>query len=126
VRSARPAPTAAPPAGGATTGAPGGAPATTGGDPNAIKVADIPVGGGKVFPDKNVVVTQPVTGQFKAFNATCKHMGCTVGDVSNGKINCPCHGSQYSITDGAVTRGPSTQNLDPKTATVNGTTIVVS
>src|SRR4051794_14697051 len=52
----------------------------------AIKAADIPVGGGKVFDRLKVVVTQPTAGDFKAFTAICTHQGCTVQDVANGVI----------------------------------------
>jgi Rieske Fe-S protein len=34
-------------------------------------------------------------------------MGCIVNQVSNGTIDCPCHGSQYNITTGAVVAGPA-------------------
>lgn len=71
------------------------------------KAADIPVGGGKVFPDRKVVVTQPVKGEFKAFSAVCTHQGCVVKDVSGGTINCPCHGSRFRIADGSVQGGPA-------------------
>lgn len=73
--------------------------------------ADIPVGGGKVFEAKKVVVTQPTEGEFKAFSAVCTHQGCTVGSVSNGTIVCPCHGSRFNITDGSVDTGPAQQPL---------------
>jgi len=69
---------------------------------NLTKTADIPVGGGKIFDAQQVVVTQPTAGAFKAFSAVCTHQGCLVTEVKNGLIICPCHGSQYSITDGAV------------------------
>ena len=106
------------------TTTPGGSPA--GADPNAIKAADIPVGGGMIYPDKKVVVTQPTAGTFKAFDATCTHQGCLVAEISGGNITCPCHGSQYKVADGSVVRGPATRALTPKTATVTGTTITVS
>ena len=35
--------------------------------------ADVPVGGGRVFKDKKIVVTQPTEGDFKAFTAVCTH-----------------------------------------------------
>ncbi|MFC1419451.1 Rieske (2Fe-2S) protein [Streptacidiphilus cavernicola] len=79
---------------------------------------DVPVGGGKVFAAEKVVVTQPTAGEFKAFTAICTHMGCTVGSVSGGTINCPCHGSQYHIADGSVARGPAPSALAPETITV--------
>src|SRR5258706_16467905 len=51
------------------------------GSSQVIKAADIPVGGGKIFPDAQIVVTQPTTGTFKAFTAVCTHQGCVVGKV---------------------------------------------
>jgi Rieske Fe-S protein len=79
-----------------------GAAATTASDGSLAKTADIPVGGGKIFADQKVVVTQPTTGTFEAFTAVCTHQGCIVSTVANGTINCECHGSQYSIVDGSV------------------------
>ena len=55
-----------------------------------------------VFADQKVVVTQPTAGDFKCFTAVCTHQGCIVATVSDGTINCACHGSQYSIEDGDV------------------------
>jgi Rieske Fe-S protein len=97
--------------------------ASTGGP---IQASDIPVGGGKIYPDKVAVVTQPTAGDFKAFSAICTHMGCTVSDVSEGKIKCPCHGSQYNIADGSVAQGPAQRPLPAKTVTVSGSTLTVS
>jgi Rieske Fe-S protein len=84
------------------------------------KTSAIPMGGGKVFPGEKVVVTQPEKGEFYAFSAVCTHRGCTVGSVSGGTINCPCHGSKYSIEDGSVKRGPATRGLAKKKVTVEG------
>ncbi len=69
----------------------------------------IPVGSGMIFTGPQVVVTQPTAGEFKAFSAVCTHMGCIVNQISNGTIDCPCHGSQYSITTGDVVAGPAPQ-----------------
>ncbi len=51
--------------------------------------SDIPVGGGKIFKDRKIVVTQPTKDEFKAFSAVCTHQGCTVSTVANGTIDCP-------------------------------------
>jgi len=87
------------------------------------KTSDIPEGGGKVFAAQKVVVTQPAAGQYKAFSAVCTHQGCTVSQVNNGMINCPCHGSKFKIADGSVAQGPATQPLAPANITVSGSDI---
>jgi Rieske Fe-S protein len=108
------------PAGGAD-GAGGGGGAGAG----LASAADIPVGGGRIFKDQKVVVTQPTAGSFHAFDATCTHQGCIVSSVSDGKINCPCHGSQFNL-DGSVARGPASSRLAAKAVTVTGNSINVA
>lgn len=88
--------------------------------------SDIPVGGGKIFTDHKVVVTQPTNGSFQAFSTTCTHLGCTVNKVANGLIQCPCHGSKYSIVDGTVRSGPAPKPLPPEHITVSGNEITLS
>ncbi len=87
------------------------------------RTADIPVGGGKVFADQKIVVTQPEAGAFKAFSAVCTHQGCTVSKVADGTIDCPCHMSRFSVTDAAVEGGPATRPLEEKKITVEGDVI---
>ncbi|MEU0034310.1 MULTISPECIES: Rieske (2Fe-2S) protein [unclassified Streptomyces] len=87
------------------------------------KTADIPEGGGKVFADQGVVVTQPTAGTFKAFSSKCTHQGCAVKDIANGVITCPCHNSQFSATDGSVKKGPATQALAAADISVDGDSI---
>jgi Rieske Fe-S protein len=82
------------------------------------KAADVPVGGGVIFKDQKLVVTQPEAGQFRGFSAVCTHQGCVVDEVKDGTINCPCHGSKFKL-DGAVSTGPATQPLPPAAVKVN-------
>lgn len=86
--------------------APGGGPLAT--------TADIPEGSGTIFADSGAVVTQPSAGAFKAFTNICTHQGCPVADVTD-TINCNCHGSRFSITDGSNVAGPNggAANLQP-------------
>lgn len=90
------------------------------------KASDIPVGGGRVFKDQKVVVTQPKANEFKAFSATCTHQGCLVNEVAAGTINCPCHQSKFKIEDGSVAGGPATSPLEERTVSVEGGSIKIS
>lgn len=85
--------------------------------------SDIPVGGGTIFTDLQVVVTQPTAGSFQAFSAICTHRGCTVNEVAGPTINCPCHGSQFDSTDGSVVRGPAEKPLPRRELSVDGTSL---
>jgi Rieske Fe-S protein len=87
------------------------------------KTSEIPVGGGKIFDTQTVVVTQPTAGEYKAFSAVCTHMGCIVNQISSGRIDCPCHGSEYSISDGAVLAGPAPRPLPAKQIKITGDSI---
>ncbi|GAA0258904.1 Rieske (2Fe-2S) protein [Cryptosporangium japonicum] len=89
------------------------------------KVADIPVGGGKIFDAEGVVVTQPEAGTFKAFSNVCTHQGCKVNKVAT-TIDCPCHASKFSISDGSPTAGPAKKPLEEKQVTVNGDSITLA
>lgn len=108
------------------TSAPSSAPSSSappaGGGAVLGPVSDVPVGGGKIY-DK-IVVTQPAAGEFKAFTAVCTHAGCIVRSVENGTINCPCHGSKFSATDGSVQGGPAPSPLAAVKVTVSGGNIL--
>jgi Rieske Fe-S protein len=80
--------------------------------------SSIPVGGGMAFTAAKVVVTQPTKDQYKGFSAVCTHVGCICNTVADGTINCPCHGSKFKITDGAVVAGPAPSPLPAVSITV--------
>jgi Rieske Fe-S protein len=92
--------------------------------PSLALISDVPAGGGKILADKKIVITQPRAGSFEAFTAVCTHLGCTVSSVSGGTINCPCHGSKFSISNGSVVAGPAPSALAPVGIKVQGTSIV--
>lgn len=101
-------------------------PAPTARAPRPIAgVAEIPVGGGRVFPEQRVVVTQPTAGEFRGFGIVCTHDGCELNAVADGTINCPCHGSRYAITDGSVVQGPARTGLRVEDVGVDGDRVVL-
>lgn len=112
------------PAGGSES--PTSAPATAdaSGTPKAgplAKTADVPVGSGVIVGD--VVITQPTAGVFKGFSSVCPHRGCNVDAITDGKIVCPCHNSEFNL-DGSVAQGPATNPLEAKSITVQGDSVV--
>ena len=89
------------------------------------QASDIPVGGGAIYKAAKVVVTQPASGQYKAFSAVCTHVGCIVNKVTNGTIDCPCHGSEFKITDGAVVTGPAPSPLPARQIKIVGGQVIL-
>lgn len=88
--------------------------------------SEIPVGGGKIYTAAKVVVTQPARGQYKAFSAVCTHVGCIMSEVANGTIDCPCHGGQFKVTNGAVVAGPPPSPLPARQVkVVNGQVVLL-
>ena len=114
-------------AGGGGAGGGGPQPAGPVGSPGPVtaKTSEIPVGGGAIFAAGQAVVTQPTAGEFKAFSSICTHAGCPVAAVTT-TINCNCHGSRYSITDGSVVNGPATVPLPARTVKVVGGSVSVA
>jgi Rieske Fe-S protein len=108
----------------AACGSGGNAGATTKG--KIGKTSEVPVGGGKIYQAEKVVVTQPTKGDFKAFSAVCTHQGCVVAEVKDKDIDCTCHGSKFSITDGSVVNGPAVTPLPARTVTVSGDSVSVA
>jgi Rieske Fe-S protein len=84
--------------------------------------AQVPLGSGVIIGD--VVLTQAVQGTFKGLSAICTHQGCTVSNVADGTIDCPCHGSKFKL-DGSVANGPATQPLPTKSISVQGDSIIL-
>lgn len=72
-----------------------------------VAAAKVPVGSGVILTGPKLVVTQPRRGTFKAFSSICTHAGCPVTAVNGAEIECPCHGSRFSVEDGSVLGGPA-------------------
>lgn len=103
----------------------------SGGAPGEVLVAtaDVPVRGGVVLADQNIVVTQPEEGEFLAFDSRCTHQNGQLGAPEDGIMTCPLHGSQFSV-DGENLVGPnggpagSTADLVEVSVDVDGDNVV--
>ncbi|ANY08280.1 Rieske (2Fe-2S) protein [Pseudonocardia sp. HH130630-07] len=100
--------------------APQGAPGTALGP-----ASEVPVGGGKIYADQQVVVTQAAAGQYTGLSAVCPHQGCAVASIAEGQIVCPCHNSRFGL-DGAVLQGPAQEPLQQRPVTVADGSITLS
>ncbi|MFJ2112806.1 MULTISPECIES: Rieske 2Fe-2S domain-containing protein [unclassified Streptomyces] len=73
--------------------------------------SEVPVGGAKLYKEQRVVVSCPKKGEYKAFSAQCTHAGCLLEKLEGTVGDCPCHGSKFDVTTGAVLQGPATVPL---------------
>ena len=84
---------------------------------------DIAPGQMRVFDlEGTKVMVANANGKLYAIDNTCTHMGCSLG---NGKLDgttvtCPCHGSQFDVTSGAVLRGPARRPVRSRALKVEG------
>jgi 3-phenylpropionate/trans-cinnamate dioxygenase ferredoxin component len=62
------------------------------------------------------------SGHLYAIDDTCTHMGCSLasGALKGTTVTCPCHGSQFDVTSGAVLRGPAQRPVRSLPLQVNG------
>lgn len=81
-------------------------------------------GGFLYIASARVVVVNTGGSTIRAFTSICTHEGCNVDQFIDGRMICPCHGSQYD-TAGRVVQGPATGNLKEYTVTRSGNTVTI-
>jgi nitrite reductase/ring-hydroxylating ferredoxin subunit len=72
--------------------------------------SDVSDGDMKAFDVGGVkVAVANVGGTFHAFGNVCTHRQCPLskGELEETTVTCPCHGSQFDVTSGAVLQGPA-------------------
>jgi len=99
-------------------------PAVEGGD----RAADAAVMLIRLRPEQLAVLTPPPRqadfsyGDYVAYSKICTHAGCPVSlyEQETSRILCPCHQSQFDVTDGAKpVFGPATRSLPQLPITVD-------
>jgi 3-phenylpropionate/trans-cinnamate dioxygenase ferredoxin subunit len=77
--------------------------------------SDVPEGEMRSFQvgGEDVAVAN-VGGAWYAFGDTCTHRQCSLsdGDLEGTTVTCPCHGSQFDVTNGDVVNPPATEPVD--------------
>ncbi|MGQ0849556.1 MAG: Rieske (2Fe-2S) protein [Actinomycetota bacterium] len=75
----------------------------------------------------NRVAIANVGGSFYGFGDVCTHMGCSLseGELEETTVTCPCHGSQFDVTTGAVRRPPAREPVSAYPVRVQGDAIQV-
>jgi nitrite reductase/ring-hydroxylating ferredoxin subunit len=84
---------------------------------------DIVAGQMRVFDVAGTKVNvASANGHLYAFDDTCTHMGCSLalGKLDGSTVTCPCHGSQFDVTSGAVLRGPAARPVRSRLVQVEG------
>jgi Rieske Fe-S protein len=102
-----------------TAAANGYGPATSGDHTPKPLVALAKVTGDGIIAS-GVVLTRDASGGVQGRSATCTHQGCSVLAPHDGKVVCPCHGSEFDAASGKVLRGPATQPLPAVPVRVQG------
>jgi nitrite reductase/ring-hydroxylating ferredoxin subunit/uncharacterized membrane protein len=76
-----------------------------------VDPGDLPDGGtaSVVLGDTPVLLVRH-GGHLHALHDRCSHRGCSLADgkLDGEVIQCSCHGSRFSLRDGAIERGPAT------------------
>ena len=84
-----------------------------------IDAKDVPVGSAVIVG--NFIITQPTSGVYHAYSATCPHQGAKITQVNGDTVTCTNHNSVFSITDGALVSGPSRAGLKEAKLNTDGT-----
>jgi Rieske Fe-S protein len=90
------------------------------------QLSAIPVGGAISAKGANgapLIIARPTSNTVAAFSAICTHQGCTVAPAGQ-ELDCPCHGSVYNATTGAVINGPALSPLPPVQVTLSGDNVL--
>ncbi|QAY62353.1 Rieske (2Fe-2S) protein [Xylanimonas allomyrinae] len=90
-------------------------------------LADVAVGGAlAVDVDGHaLLLTRPAEREVHLFSSICPHAGCKVAPAGD-ELDCPCHGSRFAPTDGAVLGGPAGAPLAQIPVEIQGSDVVLA
>jgi nitrite reductase/ring-hydroxylating ferredoxin subunit len=88
-----------------------------GGGMGEMRVTDLDNLGGRELAafavNGNRIAIATVGDVFYAFGDTCTHQGCSLADgkLNGTTVTCPCHGSEFNVTNGEVLHGPARESV---------------
>lgn len=92
------------------------------------KVGEMPPESGKIikFGTKPVILIRTPDNEYRAFDATCTHLDCTVQYRKDLEmIWCACHNGKYDLT-GRNVAGPPPRPLEPYKVIIQGDDILIA
>lgn len=95
----------------------------------AAKINEIPLNSARIVRLGNIplILVHTESGEYKAFSATCTHLGCIVqyrGD-RGGYFHCNCHGGEYDL-NGKNISGPPPRPLTPYPVSIKNQDIIIT
>jgi 3-phenylpropionate/trans-cinnamate dioxygenase ferredoxin component len=81
---------------------------------DACADADLAEGAMVVLGDADdPVAVARAGGRLYAFDDTCTHEECPLSDgmLSDGEVECPCHGSIFNLRTGEALTGPALESV---------------
>ena len=92
------------------------------------KTTDIPDEQIRTFPagDRNLAVAH-IGSEFFVIDDICTHAQCSLGEgtLVDREVECPCHGSRFDVSTGAVRFLPATVPIKTYKSKVEGEDISV-
>jgi len=99
--------------------------------PESVRLADaagLPLGESKMFKygSKPALLIKTKEGEWRAFNAVCTHLECTVQyEKSKDRIRCACHEGIFDL-EGKNVSGPPPKPLGKYDVSEDGDDLVIS
>jgi len=77
------------------------------------------------FHDDFIIINE--NEELTVLSAHCTHLGCKINTLENGRLICPCHGSEYNLYGNPI-KGPAYRNLEKIQAEIStdGENIVIT
>jgi Rieske Fe-S protein len=77
---------------------------------NSQRTLYVPLPGDKQINFLKEAIVIKKEGLITVYSSHCTHLGCTISEMKNGNLTCPCHGSAFD-ENGNPVKGPAVKPL---------------